>query len=618
VRAVLGAALVLCLLLVHAGCSRGPFRFAWLSDTHVGADGAAENLRRIVDDINSTAGIKFVIVSGDVTEMGSDGELRQAKDILDGLRRRYHIIPGNHDTKWSESGGTDFLRLWKRDRFAFERGGIRFLGLHQGPVMRMGDGHFAPQDVLWLDERLAKWRRSGTPLVFVTHYPLDESIANWFVVLDRLKALPTRAVLVGHGHRNRIMDFEGIPGIMGRSALATKDTPGGYTLVEIGSGKMTFSERLAGRETLPPWHSVDLEGGADEVRIEKGPLARPDFSINADFPAVRERWCYETGWTIAAAPSVAGERAFVGDASGTMRALRLGDGSVDWSYRTRGPVYSTAVCDGERIFFGSADGHVYALEAETGRLAWKVKTARPVVASPAVSHGVVYVGSSDGVFRALDAATGGIVWRYDGVGGFVETRPLIADGVVVFGAWDGVLYALDERSGKPVWTWRGDRPHRLYAPAACWPVGARGKVFIVAPDRKMTAIETATGREVWRTGDWAVRESIGMSEDGSRIYVRTTEDVIAAFQTTSAGPDPLWELDSGFGYDINSAMLVEKDGVVFYGTKNGLLIAIEGATGTLLWKHRLGVALLNTVCPLSGREVLVTDFDGRVTLVTSN
>ena len=134
----------------------------------------------------------------------------------------------------------------------------------------------------------------------------------------------------------------------------------------------------------------------------------------------------------------------------------------------------------------------------------------------------------------------------------------------------------------------------------------------------MTALETATGHEVWRTGDWAVRESIGISEDGSRLYVRTTENVIAAFSTASAAPEPLWELDAGFGYDINSATLIEKDGVVFYGTKNGLLLAIDGAAGTLLWKHRIGVALINTVCPLSGCEVLVTDFDGRVTLVASD
>jgi len=77
----------------------------------------------------------------------------------------------------------------------------------------------------------------------------------------------------------------------------------------------------------------------------------------------------------------------------------------------------------------------------------------------------------------------------------------------------------------------------------------------------------------------------------------------------------VWELNAGFGYDLNSAMLVEKDGVVFYGTKNDLLIALDAKTGALKWEHKLGTGVMNTVVPLSSAQVLTTDFDGKVALV---
>jgi len=301
-----------------------------------------------------------------------------------------------------------------------------------------------------------------------------------------------------------------------------------------------------------------------------------------------------------------------------VRALRVTDGRAVWEFKSGRPVYSTPDVGGGRVVFGSTDGAVHALDAATGKPVWKAATRRPVVACPRIVDGVVFVGSSDGVFRALDLATGQAIWTHEGIEGFVETKPLVSGGLVVFGAWDGCLYALNEKTGQLAWTWQGDRPSRLYAPAACWPVAASGRVFIVAPDRRMTAIELATGREIWRTDRWAVRESLGLSEDGKRVYVRTTEDIIAAVSASAEAPEPVWETNAGFGYDINSAMLAEKDGVLFYGTKNGLLLALDAATGAVKWRHKVGVALLNTVTPLSGREVVVTDFDGRVTLVVSD
>jgi glucose dehydrogenase len=62
-------------------------------------------------------------------------------------------------------------------------------------------------------------------------------------------------------------------------------------------------------------------------------------------------------------------------------------------------------------------------------------------------------------------------------------------------------------------------------------------------------------------------------------------------------------------------MLVEKNGVVFYGTKNDLLLAMDAQTGALKWQHKMGVSIMNTVVPLGRGQVLATDFDGRIALI---
>src|ERR1035437_220285 len=91
--AFLGLLLWLLPLLVFADSAS--FRFAWLSDTHVGFGSAEQDLRAAVRDINSLIGLSFVVLSGDVTEYGSREQLRLAKDLLDGLKIPSHVIPGN-------------------------------------------------------------------------------------------------------------------------------------------------------------------------------------------------------------------------------------------------------------------------------------------------------------------------------------------------------------------------------------------------------------------------------------------------------------------------------------------------------------------------------------------
>src|SRR5687768_231775 len=91
-----------------------PFRFAFISDTHIGSPNgsAEEDLRRTVRDINAQSNIAFVVLTGDITELGTNEELILAKQILDSLGIKWFIIPGNHDTGWSESGGVMFTTIF--------------------------------------------------------------------------------------------------------------------------------------------------------------------------------------------------------------------------------------------------------------------------------------------------------------------------------------------------------------------------------------------------------------------------------------------------------------------------------------------------------------------------
>ena len=594
---------LLCTAVPH-GVQAGPFRFAWLSDTHVGSPTGEEDLRMSVRDINTLPDVAFVLLSGDITELGWDAELKTAKGILDSLVVPYHIIPGNHDTKWSESGCTSFSRIFGADRFVFDYGTYTFVGLHEGPIMKMGDGHFAPEDLRWMDSVLAALPDPRRPLFLVTHYPLDDGIDNWQEMTQRLRRFNTQAVLCGHGHANRAMMFDGIPGIMGRSNLRAKQEIGGYTIVDVRHDSLYVAERTPGNATRAPW--CVLHAGAS-------PTA--PVSQRSVLPQGGSAWVHNAGWTIASSPAVSEGNIIVGNGSGSIGCFGSTDGHRMWEFHTGATVYSTPGAFRGRVVVGSSDGSIYCLSTKDGKELWRVRTGAPVVSAPAICNGVVYVGGGDSVFRALSLDDGHALWEFPGVGAFVETRPLVYDGKIIFGSWDGNLYALDSASGTLAWQWSNGNTWRALAPAACWPVGVHGRVFIVAPDRYMTALDASTGTQVWRSNAFRVRESIGVSADGSRVYAKTMNDSVLAVSSAANAPDVLWVTNCGFGYDIDPSMIVERDGAIFFGTKNGQVFSLDGLTGSVRWKRTIGCTVVNTPVVIGRDSIVVTDLDGTIRLL---
>jgi outer membrane protein assembly factor BamB/predicted phosphodiesterase len=606
----------LCILLsisIPAFPQIGQFRFAFLSDTHVGTPDrtAPEDLRRSVRDINAMSNVDFVVVTGDITELGDYSELRLAREILDSLDIPWYVIPGNHDTGWSESGGLGFTRVFGSDRFVFDHKGVRFFGCPSGPYVRMSDGHVPRSAIIWMDSVLEA-TPPRMPLIFLNHYPINDALDNWYEVIDRLRKHNTISILCGHGHRNKALDFEGIPGTMGRSNLRVKAPVGGYNLVDMRGDSIIFSERRPGVETLPPWRKIKVGPPAPEPDAD---FPRPSYAVNKTYPEVRTAWTFSSDANVISTPAVVNGKVIFGNQNGVVKALSLADGTHLWTFSAGSPIFSSPASDGESVVFGTAGGYVYCLSATNGTVRWKYQTDASVLGSPLVHKGIVYVGGSDGHFRSFDMMTGKVRWDFDGLNGPVVSTPLFYRNMIVFGAWDRYLYALDSRSGAMKWKWTNGSPVRNYSPAACIPVATKGVIYIVAPDRFITAIDARSGKTLWRNNDATVRESIGISHDGRFVYGKTMQDTIVAYRTSREKQAAAWKLSCGFGYEHVPSMLIEKEENVFFGTRNGVVYGIDPKDRKVLWAHKIDNSMVNTVRVLSGRQIIASTMDGKVVLL---
>ena len=609
---------VICILLccgLQTTAQWKPFRFAFISDTHIGSPNgnAEEDLRRTVKDINNMDDISFVVITGDITELGTNDEIILAKQILDGLDVPWYIIPGNHDSGWSESGGMSFTKTFGSDRFYFSHNDIVFMGCASGPYVRMSDGHIPRDAVLWMDSVLKK-TDPKTPIVFLNHYPLDKDLDNWYEAIDRLKQHNIIAALCGHGHSNRKLNFEDIPAVMGRSNLRGKSAYGGYNIVDIRRDSMIFSERMPGFQTNPAWTGIKLESKIYDLGRQ---FPRPSYKMNDSFPNVRLKWSFASDANVISTPMVVDGLVVFGNSLGRIDALDLKNGKKKWSFQTDGAIYSSPATDNGFVVFGSCDGNIYCLKSKTGKLAWKLTTDAAVLGSPIMQNGVVYIGGSDHVFRAVKLSDGKEIWRFAGLNGPVVSTPVIHGGKIIFGAWDRHLYALDIRNGSLQWKWNNGSSVRNYSPASCIPVVKDDVVYIVAPDRYLSAIDIHSGSTLWRTNESTVRESIGISADGELIYAKTMNDTIVAFPTSRNQQKARWKMHAGFGYEHVPSMLIESNGVIHFGTKNGVVYAIDAATQKVVWKYKVDNSMVNTVNLLKSDELLASTMDGKLALLES-
>ena len=590
------------------------FSFALLTDTHISSSNPKpmEDLQRSIADINQNPNIEFVVVTGDLSESGDRASIESIKSALDQLHVPYYAASGNHETTWSESGVMDFTRVFGDSRFAFSHKDMYFIGFNSGPVIRMADGHVAPQDIAWLKHNLDSVSTAGSSPIFVfTHYPLrNGDVDNWYEVTDVLRQHNVQCVMGGHYHRNLVFDCDGITDVLNRSNLRDKDGINGYSIISISDSIRFYEKRIEEDEQL--WLSLPF--GNKEYGPTNEEL-RPDFSVNKEYPNVKRVWHKALKGGIYSTPVTDGEHLFIGDDVGVFYCLDLKSGTPLWSFETGMRIVGSPAVSNGVVVFGSANYNIYGLDAKTGQELWHITTKQAVMGAATIHEGIAYIGGGDGRMFAINIHTGNIKWSFNDLKNYILTRPLVYQNKLYFGCWDTHLYALHLSDGSIAWKWNNGKSNPKLSPASVWPVAANGKIFITAPDRYFTCLDAETGKEIWRTNQYKVRETVGLSEDGKTVYSKCMWDTIVALDATSDAILPRWETNAAFGYEHNPAMPLEKDGVLWVSTKNGLLLGMNAHTGKVLWRHKIGNSILNTPLPLSDTECIFTSSEGTITYI---
>lgn len=569
-------------------------RFAVIADTHIGAGSTASaDLSAVVSRINGLSGVHFAVLAGDITEKGRDSEFAEAKRLLGGLKIPWHVIAGNHDAHWIGQALIGFREAWASDRFFFEKSGRVFIGLNTWDF-----GHLAPDDLVWLRERLAGTAASARFFVFAHHPPA--LVDNWYQAQNILKARKS-VIFSGHVHRTQILSIEGLPFVTIRRAMASTLNPPGFGLIDSrADGRVSVFE-VNGNDAPRLVGTIGAEalGAASEI---------PPPVRTRDEVEVVGRAELETRASLA--PVSAGDRIIVVDNAGRIHGF---DSSARerWIHDPKAFSASRPVGRGRFAYAATAKGRILKLETADGRLVDEADVGERVTSALALfadgsGRRRLLAGTLSGRLFCLDAQSLDVLWVSGEAKDMIQSRPLVVGEKVIFGCWDARLHALEVSTGRPLWRW-SENDNFYYAPAGCDPVSDGSRIFVSCPDGFVSAVDLTAGRTVWREKHNAW-ESLGLSPDRARLFIKSRADEFRLLDSAAGRLLALSSPAQGKG-DIMPVEPVEWEGRVYFGVQNGRIYEV-GPGGRMKAILDLGPAGVHSLLALGGGRFAAVNLDG--------
>lgn len=192
-----------------------------------------------------------------------------------------------------------------------------------------------------------------------------------------------------------------------------------------------------------------------------------------------------------------------------------------------------------------------------------------------------------------------VKWRFP-TGDRIVASPVYANGVIYFGGDDGNIYAVDAADGRQRWK------RTTGGPVAATPAITGDTLYVGSYDGKFYALDLRTGVPRWKFATGGERRFEAKGLHGMRPKNQTIADPFDVFLSSpvvaegmvyfGSGDGNLYALDARSGDlkwkfptgDVVHASPAYADGLVFIGSWDSYLYAVDALTGKEKWRFHGG------------------------------
>ena len=370
-----------------------------------------------------------------------------------------------------------------------------------------------------------------------------------------------------------------------------------------------------------------------------GCSSEQDTIVMSPLPEVTSQFTPETVWDKSVgdgvgkyyshlSPAWEGSSVYAADRNGLVKALDTDSGVEIWSVNLAEKtgflsadipalLSGGLTVSGEHVYVGTERGTLIALNANDGEIAWTANAGGEVLSRPEVSDGLVLVHTGNGLLQAFDTASGEQRWSLNldtpslSVRG--ESAPAVAMGAAFVGGDNGRVSAVMLGQGQIIWQQRisqttGTTEISRLNDVDMTPVVADGRVYAIAYNGNLVAMDMRSGQILWKRDFGSVNELV---LDGESLYVVDQDDNVYGLR--AADGVTMWSQDKLLHRNLSApeifnGYLVVRDG-------EGYLHWLDTSNGQFVAQNKLNSSGILSRPSIAGDKLMVQARDGRLYLL---
>jgi len=558
----------------------------------------SESKRVLVDSlvkkINTFNQLSFVLVTGSLTDKGTDKEFISLKNSLDSLRFQYLLLPSGNDTR-DVKGWETFLDFSGDDKFVYNSNGFLFIGINPTlPYLNINT--FTSENLEWL-KQIIDTVKLNREIYYISPVPF-ESISGWQSAFEILTRKNLKRIINCGAEKLNNRNISGI---------TTEELPPSNGFIFTLTG-----EKITIKNLDDKMHSESDRNLAIDVTppVKISPVTD---KVNNLISLGLDRLTYTS-------PLYWNGNIYTASYDGIVTCYDS-TGKLIWDYNTFGNIIGTPVISDRLIAISTLQGDLITLSAITGEQIQTIGFEERITTSlntidyqgtkllmiPKLteSKSAIIFGTSSGQIYCYDLETLQEYWVNTNAKGMIRSKPVSINNKIFYTADDGFLYCIDARNGLLIWRWK-EKAETDFSNSTIESDGK--KVFVVSGEGTLYAIDNLLGKLIWKNDKVISFSNFSLNKENKILICKGKDSKIYLINANTGKTEREIKFTGQFSNSF--AEVIQVNGNLIFTNNGSIYKSLSSSKQELLYYE--GYSPFNSLEQIEMNRIIASKYNGSV------